>query len=105
MNSEKIIPFGWRVLVEIDPNNIFNIGAKTREGRIVGMPNKPKWMLQEDKDTNCGKNIQEILYSTSFDSLNLGTVVVFKYDINIIDVVSDNIYSIPIDLIRGYYEG
>ena len=93
-------PFGMRIFVEVDTSSLANIVAVTDKiltGKIIALPEFNIPNINEMKFIDNAL----ILYSQAKDSLSIGDIVKFNNEEKLVNK-NDNIYNVPIELIRGY---
>lgn len=100
----NIIPFGGRVLVEVDQADFKNIGNKIYTGNIVKMSSLLDVSPESFERLINPKDIQFALYYNAIVNLSIGTTVRFNFEEKVIDKIGDNLYNVPIELIRSYEE-
>lgn len=88
-------PFGMRIFVEVDNKSLDNIGSDILIGKIIEVSTQLE-LVRNDK--SYVKDMNTLLYHLS-DELQVGEIVLFKNDNNVIDV-KNSIYNVPIELIR-----
>ncbi len=92
----KIYPFGWRVLVSVDNDNLENMGKDVLSGVIV---QAPKVLPVFEKE---GFEYTDVIYKQALDVFQNGVKVRFLNNAQLVDRVSEEIYNVPVELIRSY---
>lgn len=93
-------PFGMRVFVEVDTNSLTNIVAVTDKiltGKIVTLP---EFKLPDISNVKFLDNAL-ILYYQAQSDLSVGDIISFHNEEKIVNK-NDNIYNVPVELIRSY---
>lgn len=93
-------PFGMRIFVEVDTGSLTNIVAVTDKiltGKIVALP---EFNLPDISNVSLLDNAL-ILYYQAQQNLSIGDTVSFHNEEKVINK-NDNIYNVPIELIRSY---
>lgn len=94
---ENLTPFGFRVFIKVDNDTLENIGGDLKTGIVYKMPAINESYLDIIKDFD----IQTLLYHQFITQCKTGTKVKFNYKKEVINF-NDNIYNVPIELIRSY---
>ena len=106
-DNDNLIPFGGRVFIEVDENDISSIGNNIKKGKIVKI-SKLFNLINDTFNSSCSDftckeislekaEFQTILYFQASLELEIGKTVRYNHEQKLIEEVSTNIYSVSLN--------